>query len=187
MIKHPEDDDIINLFKRGGNHTNVAFNQLVAKYGDILYRQIRGITKNHEYTNDVLQNVLVKVFQNLKKFKGDSALYTWMYRIARNETLNFLDKEKRRTGIDVDTPVLEILSGHSTLDSTTSEMISDLLMRAVNTLPEKQATVFQLKYFEDLKYSEISKKLKTSEGALKANFHHAKQKIEEFILDQLNH
>lgn len=187
MNRHPEDDDIIKLFKKGGNHTNTAFNQLVVKHGDILYRQIRGITKNHEFTNDVLQNVLVKVFKNLKNFKGDSALYTWMYRIARNESLNFLDKEKRRTGIDIDPPVLELLYGHSTLDSMTSETISELLNRAVNTLPEKQAVVFQLKYFEDMKYSEISKRLNTSEGALKANFHHAKQKIEKYILDQLNH
>ncbi len=187
MIKHPEDDDIIHLFKRGGKHTNAAFSQLVAKYGDVLYRQIRSVTRNHEHTNDVLQNVLVKVFQNLQSFKGDSALYTWMYRIARNETLNFIDKEKRRTGVDLDAPVFEILNGHSTLDATTSESISELLMRAVQSLPDKQAAVFQLKYFEDLKYSEISKKLKTSEGALKASFHHAKQKIEEFILNELNH
>jgi len=187
MTKHPEDEDIVHLFKKGGNHTNTAFNQIVAKYGEILYRQIRAITKNHEFTNDVLQNVLVKVFQNLEKFKGDSALYTWMYRIARNETLNFLEKEKRRTGVDIDEPIFEIMLGHSSLDSVTPEMISDLLTRAVNRLPEKQAAVFQLKYFEELKYSEISKKLNTSEGALKANFHHAKQKIEVFILEQLNH
>lgn len=185
MHKLPEDDDIIKLFKRGGND-NEAFNFLVAKYGEVLYRQIRAITRNHEFTNDVLQNVLVKVYQNLHDFKGDSALYTWMYRIARNETLNFLDKEKRRSGVDLDEPIFEILSGHSVLDSTTPELISDLLIRAVNSLPEKQAAVFQLKYFEDLKYSEISVRLKTSEGALKANFHHARQKIEQFISAELN-
>ena len=186
MIKHPEDEDIITLFNQGGSSTEKAFNQLVAKYGEILYRQIRAVTRNHEHTNDVLQNVLIKIYQNLNGFKGDSALYTWMYRITRNETLNFIEKEKRRSGVDIDPPILEILAGHQVLDSTTSETISDLLTKAINSLPEKQAIVFQLKYFEELKYSEISKKLGTSEGALKANFHHAKQKIEEFILNQLN-
>ena len=186
MHRLPEDDDIIKLFKQGGKDTNKAFNYLVSKYGEVLYRQIRAITRNHEFTNDVLQNVLVKVFQNLNDFKGDSALYTWMYRIARNETLNFLDKEKRRSGVDLDEPIFEILSGHSMLDSSTPEFISDLLIRAVNSLPEKQAAVFQLKYFEDLKYSEISIRLNTSEGALKANFHHARQKIEQFISTELN-
>lgn len=187
MAQHPEDDEIVALFNQGGSKANSAFNILVAKYGEILYRQIRVVTKNHEHTNDVLQNVLVKVYQNLNSFKGDSALYTWMYRIARNESLNFIDKEKRRTGVDLDEPVFEIIAGHSGLDTMDSEMISGLLMQAIQSLPEKQATVFQLKYFEDMKYSEISKKLNTSEGALKASFHHAKQKIQDFILTQLNH
>jgi RNA polymerase sigma-70 factor (ECF subfamily) len=111
---------------------------------------------------------------------------TWMYRIARNETLNFLDKEKLRTGVDIDDAMLEIIAGHSGLDTMTSQEIWDVLQNAIATLPEKQAIVFQLKYFEELKYSEISAKLNTSEGALKASFHHAKQKIQTFILNQLN-
>ncbi|MFT5780574.1 MAG: RNA polymerase sigma-70 factor (ECF subfamily), partial [Crocinitomicaceae bacterium] len=106
---------------------------------------------------------------------------------ARNETLNFLDKEKRRSGVDMDESLLEIVAGHSLLDNHSSDEIWDLLQDAIATLPEKQAIVFQLKYFEDLKYSEISKKLNTSEGALKASFHHAKQKIQNFIELKLNH
>jgi RNA polymerase sigma-70 factor (ECF subfamily) len=186
MNIHPEDESILELFAQGGTLAEKAFSQLVQKYGETLYSQIRVITRNHEHTNDVLQNVLIKVFQNLSNFKGDSALYTWLYRIARNETLNFLDKEKRRTGVDVDEPILEIIAGHSVLDGVNSEQISSILNEAIDSLPEKQALVFQLKYFDDLKYSEISKKLNTSEGALKANFHHAKQKIEEFVLNKLN-
>jgi len=186
MQIHPEDDSIIELFAQGGTLADKAFSQLVQKYGESLYSQIRAIARNHEHTNDILQNVLIKVFQNLNNFKGDSALYTWLYRIARNETLNFLDKEKRRTGIDIDEPILEIIAGHSVLDGISSEDITEILQAAIDTLPEKQAVVFQLKYFEELKYSEISTRLKTSEGALKANFHHAKQKIEVFILNRLN-
>ncbi len=186
MQRHPEDDTIIELFHRGGRDAHQAFTQLTAKYGDVLYRQIRSVVRNHEFTNDILQNVMIKVYQNLINFKGESALYTWMYRIARNETLNFLEKEKRRSGIDLDAPVLEILAGHHLLDQITDERISELLMQAINSLPEKQAVVFQLKYFEEMKYSDMSRQLKTSEGALKASFHHARQKIEEFVLRKLN-
>ena len=187
MQEHLDDKAIIELFNQGGSSTNVAFNKIASQYGPALYNQIRGMARNHELTNDILQNVFIKVFQNLSKFKGDSALYTWMYRIARNETLNFLEKEKRRTGVDIDAPMLEIIAGHATLDSTTPEEVASLLQEAIATLPEKQGVVFHLKYFEDLKYKEIAIRLNTSEGALKANFHHAKQKIEDFILSRLNH
>ena len=187
MAIHPEDNEIIDLFNQGGIKAEKAFSSLVAKYGESLYRQIRHITKNHELTNDVLQNVFIKVFQNLSNFKKESALYTWLYRITRNETLNYLDKEKRRSGIDIDGPLLEIIAGHDVLDNTTPEVITQLLDDAIDSLPEKQSLVFQLKYFEELKYSEISARLNTSEGALKANYHHARQKIETFIINKLNH
>jgi RNA polymerase sigma-70 factor (ECF subfamily) len=181
-----DDKTIIRLFNRGGKHTNKAFNEIVAVYGPRLYAQIRAIARSHELTNDILQNVLVKVFQNLTDFKQESTLYTWMYRIARNETLNFLDKEKRRTGIDIDPAMLEILAGDSGLDQLDEEKISELLFKAIETLPEKQRQVFELKYLQELPYSEISKLLNTSEGGLKASFHHARQKIETFLKDQLN-
>ena len=187
MEKHLEDKYIIDLFNQGGKHTDIAFKGIVSKYGDKLYSQIRRITRNHEHTNDVLQNVLIKIYQNLDGFNQDSSLYTWIYRITRNETLNFLEKEKRRSGVDIDTPTLEILAGHDVLDATTPEKILQLLQAAIDSLPEKQALVFQLKYYEELKYSEISKQLSTSEGALKASFHIAKQKIQQFIIHKLNH
>lgn len=187
MDQHPEDKEIIELFAQGGRQSEQAFKLLVGKFGDSLYRHIFRYTKNHDQTNDVLQNVLIKVFQNLSGFKQDSSLYTWLYRIGRNEALNFLDKEKRRTGVDMDSEIIEIIAGHEQLDQLDGDTISKLLERAIDQLPEKQAIVFQLKYFDDLKYNEISAKLSTSEGALKASFHHAKQKIEEFILNELNH
>ena len=187
MNQSPEDKEILDLFVQGGHHSEKAFKLLVKQYGESLYNHIRRYTKNHEHTNDVLQNVLIKVFQNLAGFKQDSALYTWIYRIARNEALNFIDKEKRRASVDLDEPILEIVAGHSSLDNLGEAKISELLQKAIETLPEKQAIVFQLKYFEDLKYSEISARLNTSEGALKASFHHARQKIEDFLLKELNH
>ena len=181
-----DDKTIIQLFHRGGKHTNEAFKLIVAAYGPRLYAQIRAIARSHELTNDILQNVFIKVFQNLNDFNQESTLYTWMYRITRNETLNFLDKENRRTGIDIDPPMLEILAGDSSLDQLDEEKISELLLKAIDTLPEKQRQVFELKYFQELQYSEISKLLNTSEGALKASFHHARKKIETFLQSQLN-
>ena len=181
-----EDQKILDLFDRGGSSIDQAFQLLVKTYGEILYSQIRRITRNHEQTNDVLQNVFVKVYQNLADFKRNSSLYTWMYRICRNEALNFLEKENRRTGVDLDPPMLEILAGNQSLDTLDSEKISDMLNKAMESLPEKQALVFQMRYFEDMTYAEMSKKLSTSVGGLKANFHHAKQKIQEFILNALN-
>lgn len=186
MSSSPEDIQILDLFKKGGPQAEKAFRLLVNVYGERLYVQIRRMVNSHELTNDVLQNVLIKIYQNLGKFNRDSALYTWIYRIARNETLNFLEKEKRRSGVDIEPQTLEVIAGHSVLDSTTPERITQLLHAAIDQLPEKQAMVFQLKYFDELKYSEISKQLDTSEGALKASFHIAKQKIQEFILSQLN-
>lgn len=181
-----EDQEILKLFDQGGKSIDQAFTLLVKTYGPILYTQIRRITRNHEQTNDVLQNVLIKVYQNLSSFQRNSSLYTWMYRISYNESINFLDKEKRRTGVDLDPPMLEILAGNQALDTLDSEKIWSLLQSAIQSLPEKQALVFQLRYFEEMPYSEISAKLSTSEGALKANFHHAKQKIQDFILNTLN-
>ncbi len=186
MSNHPEDQEIVSLFMEGGSSAQRAFAQLVEKYGRVLYSQIRRITRNHEITNDVLQDVLVKVYQNLGEFRRESNLYTWMYRIARNETLNFLEKEKRRTGVDVDPPVIEIIAGHAGLDQLNEATLSDALQKAMDALPEKQALVFQLRYFEDLKFSEIAARLGTSEGALKANYHHARKKIEAFLIRQLN-
>jgi RNA polymerase sigma factor (sigma-70 family) len=186
MSINPEDKQILEMFSQGGAQKEHAFRMLTSQYGEVLYRQIRRMTRNHEDTNDVLQNVFVKIFQNLTKFKQDSSLSTWLYRIARNETLNHLDKQKRKAVVDLYEPVFEIISGHNGLDTLDPDRIAELLDQAIQQLPDKQALVFQLKYFDELKYSEIASKLNTSEGALKATFHHAKQKIELFLRNALN-
>lgn len=186
MKKHPEDSELVDSFAQGGKLAEESFRLLTLKYGPPLYRYIRSLTRNHEDANDVLQNALIKVYQNLKAYRGDSALYTWLYRIARNESLNFIKSRQRRSTVDLDEPLLELHAGHVLLDSCNEDQLSDLFQKALDQLPEKQALVFQLKYFEDLKYSEIAERLGMSEGGLKANFHHARQKIETFITSELN-
>lgn len=186
-MKHPEDHEILELIGKGATFKSKGIHLLVQKFGPILYRQIQQLTKNSTHTDDCLQNVFLKVVQNIDQFKGESALYSWLYRIARNETLNFLEKEKRRTGIDLEESTFEIIAGHATLDHFNGQQIEELLFKAIESLPEKQKVIFELKYLQEMKYSEISALLNTSEGALKASFHHAQKKVEEFLRNALNH
>jgi RNA polymerase sigma-70 factor (ECF subfamily) len=187
MKNFPEDKEIIAQILQGGHQAERSFQILVEKYGRSIYSQIYTLLRNEAQSKDVLQNVLVKIWTNLDGFREDSGLYTWIYRITRNESLNHLKKEKLRSSVSLEGPILNIIPGHPSLDQITEEEISDLLSQAIDLLPEKQALVFQLKYFEDLKYSEISARVGTSEGALKASYHHAVQKIEEFLKSKLNH
>ena len=180
------DQELITLFKQSEKNAEKVFAALLKKYSEPLYYHIKKITRNHEETNDVLQNVWIKIWKNLDDFKQESSLFTWIFRIARNESLNFLQAEKRHITVDVDTSFIEIIAGHHVLDNFSEEEVQKSLMKAVNSLPDKQALVFQMKFFEDLKYSEISAKLNTSEGALKASYHIAVQKIEEILLRELN-
>lgn len=157
---------------------NEAFQQLLRTYQKPLYNHIRNIVLNHDDTDDVLQNTFIKVFENLNKFKGESKLFSWMYRIATNEALSFLNQKARKSGISS-----ESLQSKA-IDNLTSDVYFDgneiqiALHRAIATLPEKQQLVFKMKYFQELKYEEISEILGTSVGALKASYHHAVKKIE---------
>lgn len=185
-MNDPKESELIALIKKGGRDKEIGFRSLVKEYGPLLYRQIKFIVSNDSLTDDILQDVFTKVYLNIDSFKGESTLYTWLYRIARNEAINTLQKENRRTGIDLEESVIENISGKQEFGHLDGNKIQILLLQAIADLPEKQAIVFQLKYFEDLKYSEMSELLNTSEGALKANFFHAKEKISEFLQNALN-
>lgn len=187
MEQHPEDSLLIENILRGGAQAEKAFTSLTLKYGRSLYVQIFRMLGNEEQTKDVLQNVFVKIWTQITSFKGESALYSWMYRIARNETLNFIQKEKLRTHLSLEHASIQFIPGNELSAHYSEEQISELLNHAIDTLPDKQAMVFQLKYFEDLKFSEIAERTGTSEGALKASYHHATQKIELFLKNKLNH
>lgn len=157
-----------------------GFAVLVKQYSEKLYWKVRRIVLSHEDANDVLQNVFIKVWNNLQNFQGKSSLSTWLYRIAINESLDFLRKQKQTDMVSSD----EDLSVSSRLMSDEyfdGDEIQARLQEAVARLPEVQRMVFNLKYFEEMKYSEISQILNTSEGALKASYHLAVKKITEYL------
>lgn len=160
---------------------NLAFEKLLKEYQKPLYNHIRNIVLNHDDTDDVLQNTFVKVFRNLNKFKGESKLFSWMYRIATNEALTFLNQKAKVNGISSET------LQNKTIDNLKADIYFDgneiqlKLQKAIIQLPEKQRLVFKMKYFEELKYEEISEILGTSVGALKASYHHAVKKIEALV------
>ncbi|MFK8044867.1 MAG: RNA polymerase sigma factor [Crocinitomicaceae bacterium] len=162
------------------SNNEIGFKKIVDTFKERVYWQIRRMVKNHNDSEDILQNVFIKTWRGLPKFKGESALYSWIYRIAYNETITFLKKESKHIASDIDDPIIENGLSVEGKDFSSQE-ISDILMAAITTLPEKQAQVFQLKYFDDLKFSEISDLLGTSVGGLKANYHIAVKKIESYI------
>ncbi len=176
----PHDLEIIEQFRNEATR-NYAFNLLVREYQKRLYWHIRKIIINHDDTDDVLQNVFIKVWRNLENFKEESQLFTWMYRIATNESINFLNQKKRRAGIPLD-DVSAFLANNLESDSYyKGDEIQTKLQKAILTLPDKQRIVFNMKYFDEMKYEEMSGILETSVGALKASYHHAVKKIENYL------
>ena len=160
---------------------NEAFQKLLLTYQKPLYNHIRNIVLNHDDTNDVLQNTFIKVFKNLKNFKGDSKLFSWMYRIATNEALTFLNQKAKKSGITSEAIQNKMINNLQADVFFDGDEIQLKLQKAIAILPEKQQLVFKMKYFEELKYEEISEIIGTSVGALKASYHHAVKKIEAFI------
>ncbi len=160
---------------------NEAYQQLLSDYQRPLYSHIRNIVLNHDDADDVLQNTFVKVFQHLKKFKGDSKLFSWMYRIATNEALTFITQKAKKQGLTskaLQSKIVDNLKADSFFDGNEIQL---KLQKAINLLPEKQQLVFKMRYFEEIKYEDMSEILGTSVGALKASYHHAVKKIENFM------
>ena len=160
---------------------NNAFQKLLSDYKRPLYNQIRNIVLDHDDANDVLQNTFIKVFQNLNNFKGESKLYSWIYRIATNEAITFINKKAKLGGAtsgELKSRIVENLEADTHFDGNEIQI---KLQKAILTLPEKQQLVFNMRYFEEVKYEEMSTILGTSVGALKASYHLAVKKIENFM------
>lgn len=157
-----------------------AFSAIVNRYSEQLYWKIRGIVLTHEDANDVLQNTFLKAWKSIDDFQGKSKLYTWLYKIAVNESLDFLRRQKHMSSVSTDEvpSVSNRLLADEYFDGDKTEA---LLLEAVATLPEVQRMVFNLKYFEEMKYADMSKMLDTSEGALKASYHIAVQKVTDYV------
>jgi RNA polymerase sigma-70 factor, ECF subfamily len=160
---------------------NEAFKKLVREYQRPLYVHIRNMVLNHDDTDDVLQNTFVKIFQNLKNFKGESKLYSWMYRIATNEAITFINSRAKKSGISSEELKDKMIKNLEADVDYDGDEIQLKLQKAVATLPDKQQLVFKMKYFQEMKYEEISEILETSVGGLKASYFHAVKKIEEFL------
>lgn len=160
---------------------NQGFRVLVKQYQERIYWHIRRMVVDHEDANDVVQNTFIKAFRGIHNFKGNSKLYTWLYRIATNESITFLNKRKRQSAESLDHPesaTAAQLKAESYVDSTT---IQQRLAKAIEQLPDKQKAVFLMRYYDEMSYKDMAASLGTSVGALKASYHHAVKKIEKFI------
>jgi len=158
-----------------------AFRDLVTQYKERLYWHIRRMVVSHDDADDVLQNTFIKVYRSIHSFKGDSKLYSWMYRIATNEAITFINQRAKKSGIsseEVQTQLVHNLQADVYFEG---DEIQAKLQQAIATLPHKQQLVFNMKYFEDMKYDQMSEVLETSVGALKASYHHAVKKIKAFL------
>lgn len=175
-----DDGEILEGIKTPGKE-EISFNQLVMKYQERLYWHIRKIVISHEDADDVLQNTMVRVWKSLVDFRSESGLFTWLYRVATNEALTFLKQKKKRTfapWVDVEAKMIEQLETDPWFDGDEARL---KLQQAIHKLPDKQRIVFNMKYFDELKYEEMAAILDTSVGALKASYHHAVKKIEAML------
>jgi len=174
------DEQILELLQGNGN-TERGFRLLMEKYQERLYWQIRRMVFDHDDANDVLQNCLVKVFRSIGKFECKAKLYTWLYRIATNESITFLNRKKQKQMASLDNderPLAEKLHADTYFDGDSAQI---KLQEAIAQLPEKQRLVFNLRYFDEMSYADMSEVVGTSQGALKASFHHAVKKVEAYL------
>ena len=183
MKTFSEDEIVAKL--RNPDTRRDAFTRVVEEYSEKLYWAIRKMVLSHDDANDILQNTFLKAWTNLDGFRGEAKIYTWMYKIALNENITFLNRQRAINNIsldDVDTFMLEKLSGDEYFDGDALQL---KLEEAILNLPEKQRIVFLMKYKDEMKYEDMSEILGTSVGALKASYHHAVKKIETFLLEDI--
>jgi RNA polymerase sigma-70 factor (ECF subfamily) len=175
-----QENQFINALKNLDTQ-ETAFKKLLSDYKERLYWHVRKIVIDHNDADDVLQNTFLKVFENINNFKGNSSIYTWMFRIATNESLNYINKKAKKLGVSNEEWIVkksDKLESDPYFEGGEMEL---KLQKAISRLPEKQRIVFNMRYFEEMKYKKISEILRTSEGGLKASYHHAVKKIKIFL------
>jgi RNA polymerase sigma-70 factor (ECF subfamily) len=180
-----EDKELIEKL-RNPDSRNFGFNLLVREYQEKIYWHIRKMVIDHDDANDITQEVFVKVWKKIDSFRGDSQLYTWVYRIATNECLNFLSRKKRRYMVSWGDAKKELSEKIDNSAHIEGDEVQKKLQKALLKLPDKQRLVFNMKYYDDIKYEDMSEITGTSVGSLKASYHHAVKKIEDYINNDLN-
>lgn len=166
---------------RNPSTCRAAFGDMIKLYTEPLYRQIRRMVQSHEDANDLLQNTFLKAWQNIENFRGDAKLSTWLYKIAVNESLSHLERERKRQGVSLDDEESHLVNLIEADKDVDGDRLAQLLREAIAGLPEKQRLVFNMRYYDDMKYEQMSEILGTSVGALKASYHLAVKKIEQFF------
>lgn len=175
-----EDKDLIHRLQQPST-CREAFGEVIRLFTEPLYRQVRRIVQNHEDANDVLQNVFMKAWQNIENFRGEARLSTWLHKIAINESMSFLERERKRAGVSLDDEesyIVNLIEADKNIDG---DELAVMLRKAIATLPDKQKLVFNMRYFDEMKYEQMSEILGTSESALKTSYHHAVKKIEQYF------
>ena len=181
MTSKEYNEEIIIEELRNEDTRQRAFNKVMRHYSQPLYWQIRRMVIDHENTNDILQETFIKAWININHFRGDAKLSTWLYKIAINESITFLNKERNKQTTSIDDEDSFLINNLQTDDWFDGNDLQLELQKAINRLPEKQRLVFNMRYFDEMKYEDMSEILGTSVGALKASYHHAAKKIEEFF------
>jgi RNA polymerase sigma-70 factor (ECF subfamily) len=178
---NPYNEQEVLTLLQNENTQKSGFEMVVQQYSEQLYWQIRRMVFLHDDANDILQNTFIKAWLNINFFRGEAKLSTWLYRIAFNECLTFLSKQNVTNTVSIDDPTMPIAQNLEEDSYFSGDKIQRLLQKALLSLPEKQRMVFNLKYYQEMKYEEMSEIFGTSVGALKASYHHAVKKIEKFL------
>ena len=181
MAAIPQEDPQLIEQLRQPQTVRRAFNEVISRYSEPLYWQIRRMVQSHDDASDLLQNTYLKAWQSIENFRGDAKFSTWLYKIAINESITFLAQERRRQNISLDDQAASLAAIIEADTNIDGDRLAMRLRQAIASLPEKQRLVFNMKYYDDLKYEEIYQILGTSVGALKASYHLAVKKIEQII------
>ena len=178
-----DEKELLESFKHGSSYErDKAFNKIVSLNRERLYGVIRNFTNNHDDTDDLLQETFVKAYENLQKFRGESSLYTWLCRIAINQSISFQRKKKLRNFVNLENLTIPLISKQSNPEEKMQEKeLKNLIQQAVDQLSEKQKIVFNLRFYDELSHAEIAQITGNSVGTIKANFFHAIQKIKAYL------